>query len=108
MNKSRLIRERQAEAASAIERSGANIDDGSPSVLVQTVTVSTYPTTASSFFACQPILVDGPETEGAAASFTPDPARVLYAYNLGTQIPPTSTRLILTCCGGRWVFRYDG
>ena len=87
---------------------GTHPSDGNPSVLVQTATVSSYPTNASSFFACVPLALDGQETEGAAASFIPDPNRVIYAYNLGTLVPPVNTRLILTACGGRWVFRYDG
>ncbi len=82
--------------------------EGTISQLVQTITEDTYPTSAGSFFACQPLLVDGSETEGAAAAFTPDPARTVYAYNLGTQIPAVSTRLIITAVGGRWVFVYNG
>jgi len=85
-----------------------NPSEGSVSALVQTITETAYPTTPSSFFAVSPLLVDGAEREGVLASFTPDPARIFYAFNLGTGVPPVSTKLIVTSTGGRWTFRWDG
>ncbi len=77
-------------------------------LLVTTTTVTTYPTTASAFFASNPTEIDGTETEGNAASYTPDTSQVVYAFNVGTQIPPAGTRVVVQAVGGRWVFRYDG
>jgi hypothetical protein len=108
MSNSRIFRDRQAESAAALDRSGANDEWGSLAILAQTTAVSSYPTDPSSFFACRPLNVDGEESEGAAASFTPEPARTIYAFNVGSQTPPLGTRIIITDCGGRWVFRYDG
>jgi hypothetical protein len=83
-------------------------EDGGLAVLAQTVTVTRYPSSAGAFYACVPLQVDGAEVEGAAASFAADPARILYACNLGSQIPPEGTKIVLHACGGRWTFRYDG
>ncbi|MDE2101002.1 MAG: hypothetical protein KGL39_27395 [Patescibacteria group bacterium] len=101
------LRERLSEIENQLD-SLSEPPEGSLSALVQTTTVGTYPTTASAFFGVHPLLVDGSETEGAAASFTPDPARTFYAFNLGSQTPPSGTKLIVSLCGGRWIFRYDG
>lgn len=108
MNNTRLFRDRQTETAAALDRSGAHSADGSVSILVRTTTVSSYPTSPSSFFACRPLNVDGAETEGAAASFTVESGRIIYAYNIGTVAPPSGAKIVITDCGGRWIFRYDG
>ncbi|ODU02568.1 MAG: hypothetical protein ABS79_00165 [Planctomycetes bacterium SCN 63-9] len=104
----RILRERQDEASSALDRARVSVEQGGLTALAQTLTISTYPTSPSSYFACRPLLVDGSESEGATASFSPDSTRTFYAYNVGTQTPPPGTKLLLTCCGGRWIFRYDG
>ena len=49
--------------------------------------MTTYPTSATAFYARNPELLSGAETEGAAATFTTDTATVVYALNLGTAIP---------------------
>jgi len=108
MNNTRLLRDRQAETAAALDRADADGEDASLSVLAQTTSVSSYPTSPSSFFACRPLSVDGLESEGADASFTPESARIIYAYNVGTATPPSGTKIVVTGCGGRWIFRYDG
>lgn len=77
-------------------------------MLAMTTTVSSYPTTASSFFGCIPAEIDGSETEGAAATFVQENSTVNYAWNAGTQIPPSGTTIVCHAIGGRWVFRYDG
>lgn len=108
MSNTRILRDRQAEARSTLDRMGTQIEEGGLSVLIKTITVATYPGTPSAFFACQPLSIDGTEREGAIATLTVDASRTFYAYNLGTQVPPPGTRLIVTGCNGRWVFRYDG
>ena len=60
------------------------------------------------FYACVPLSIDGPEIEGATASFTTEGTRTMYALNVGTQVPPVGTIIIAHACGGRWTFRYDG
>jgi hypothetical protein len=81
---------------------------GSLAQLLTTVEITTYPTTAGAFYAGNPTYVNGTETEGGLASYSPDPSQVIYAYNLGTQVPPAGTRVVAHAVGGRWVFRYDG
>ena len=65
-----------------------------PRVLVTTTTVTTYPSTAASFYASNPTEIDGGEVEGGAASYTADTTQVVYALNVGTQVPPAGTRVV--------------
>ncbi|QEH38637.1 hypothetical protein OJF2_72430 [Aquisphaera giovannonii] len=104
----RILRDRQADTLALVDKLSAPPQVGSVAVLAQTKAVATYPGVASAFFACAPIEVDGPETEGAAATFTADASRTIYALNLGTRLPPLGTKVILHACGGRWTFRFDG
>lgn len=105
---SRLERSRIQDANDDIDALRKDSSGSSSVDLVQTITVTTYPALVSAFFAVTPLLVDGTEREGAVASFTPDPSRTFYAYNMGTQIPPPGTKLLVAEAGGRKVFRYDG
>jgi hypothetical protein len=104
----RILRDRHEAAVAADGRAARFAEDGSVAVLVQTKAVAAYPTSANAFFACSPVSIDGPETEGAAATFVADPARTIFAYNLGTRVPPVGARLIAQSCSGRWTFRYEG
>ena len=109
MNDLRILRDRQAAAENALDRQAAAGDQfGSAAMCAITTTVTTYPTSATAFYACNPELLSGAETEGAAATFTTDTATVVYALNLGTAIPAPSTKIVIHSAGGRWTFRYDG
>ncbi len=108
MMDTRILRERQADALAAADRLAGFAHDGGVAILVQTTAVSAYPTTAGACYGCNPVLVDGLENEGAAASFTADSTRTLYAFNVGSQLPPVGTIVIAHASGGRWAFRYDG
>ncbi len=108
MNDTRILRERQDWTRAAALRLAPFTEDGGVAILVQTTVVTSYPTVVGAFYACVPLLVDGPELEGAAATFTADTSEMLFAFNLGTQVPPVGTKIIAHSCGGRWVFRYDG
>lgn len=108
MNGTRILREQLAAGRSAVDRLAPHGELGSLAVLVNTRAISTYPTVPGAFYACSPLLVDGPETEGATASFTTEDTRTIYALNVGSQVPPVGTAVIAHACGGRWTFRYDG
>jgi hypothetical protein len=105
---SRIERERQKALSGVVDRVAPFSSDGSTSLLVTTTKVSTYPTSAASFFASNPTEIDGSEVEGGAASYTADTTQVVYVLNVGTQIPPVGTRVVAHAVGGRWVFRFDG
>lgn len=77
---------------------------GSRSLLAKTKTVTTYPTAAARFYACEIQGLLGTESEGSTGTLTPQ--RTIYAYNLGASIPPTGTPVLLTEVPYRWVFRY--
>jgi hypothetical protein len=109
MNDLRILRDRQTAASTALDRA-AMADDthGSAAMCAITTTVSTYPTSAGLFYACNPELIYGSELEGATPTFVPDTDTVVYALNLGTAIPPNGTLIVIHAVGGRWCFRYDG
>ena len=101
-----VMRARAQSAQDAYGRFLAQQDAGSPVVLVKTVTITTYPTTAGSFYGVQLVIADGTEAEGSAVSFTAI-TNTFMAYNLGGAIPPAGTYLLVTQVGHNWVFRYD-
>jgi hypothetical protein len=104
----RIERERQKALSDVLNRVAPFAADGATALLVTTTTVTTYPTTPGSFYASNPTEIDGSEIEGGAASYTADATQVVYALNVGTQIPPAGTRVVAHAVAGRWVFRYDG
>ena len=101
--------DRDAEAAGEIDRADAPAAAPPPSaVVVQTFAESTYPTAAASFFACRPVAVaSAGAAEGAAASFSTFASDyVIYALNLGSEVPPIGSRHVASRVGAYWVFRY--
>jgi hypothetical protein len=108
MREPRLLRERQDTRTAAADRRMAPGEAGGLAVLAQTTSLGRYPTTAGACYACTPLRIDGPETEGATPTFAPDASRTIHAFNLGVQVPPVNTKVVLHACGGRWTFRYDG
>jgi hypothetical protein len=104
----RVERERQKALSGVIDRIAPSAADGSTALLVTTTMVTTYPSTAASFYASNPTEIDGSEVEGGAAAYTPDASQVVYVLNVGSQVPPVGTRVVAHAVGGRWVCRYDG
>jgi hypothetical protein len=72
-----------------------------------TTTLGSYPTSATSFFTCNPLIILGQEVEGGAGVVAAG-AAMFFALNLGSAIPPQGTQVLATFVGNRWVFRYDG
>lgn len=106
MNDTRTNRNRQESLANLISRIPSSPPDGARSILVKTTTETTYPTTASSFYAVFSVDVDGAETEGATPTFNVD-SHVFHALNLGSTVPPAGTIILAECLGGLWLFRWD-
>jgi hypothetical protein len=104
----RVIRDRPKAGEKTINRAPGFAPVGSVAILAQTTTVSTYPSTASAFYACVPADIDGNESEGALATYVQENSTIFYAWNAGTQVPPAGTTIVCDAVGGRWVFRYDG
>ena len=108
MSERRVLREQLEAIRSTSLRRVAVVEDGAVAILAQTTVVKNYPTAAGAYYACTPLQVDGPEVEGAEATFTSSGARTINAFNLGQGIPPVGTKVIAHACGGRWTFRFDG
>ena len=83
-------------------------DLGNVVLVGQTKKVTTYPTSAGSFYGIVPQVLGGTEVEGGAGSLTPSPGSpLIYALNLGGSIPAAGTYVICTFVDSRWTFRYD-
>ena len=105
---SRTHRHRHDEAQFDLDQLPEEAGGGADAMLVQTFTETTYPTTASTEYACHPISeIDSDEAEGASVSFTADSSVTIYALNVGSTVPPSGTKVIAHAVGGRWAFRYD-
>ncbi len=104
----RIERLRHQNLSDLVDRLDVSGAEGSLAQLLTTVEISAYPTNAGAFYAGNPTYLGGTETEGGIASYSPDPSQVIYAYNLGTKVPPQGTQVVAHAVGGRWVFRYDG
>lgn len=104
----RIERLRHQDLNDLVDRLDVAGAEGSLAQLLTTIEITSYPTDAGAFYAGNPTYINGTEAEGGAASYSPDPSQVIYAYNLGTQVPPQGTLVVAQAVGGRWVFRYDG
>lgn len=102
-----ILRRRDADLDDAVGRMESPLIGTSGSLLVQTTTITTYPTSAARFYAVQPVWPSGTESENTAGSFTNETDKFL-ALNIGASIPPSGTKVLIESVGGRWVFRYDG
>jgi len=103
----RTQRDRTEGLADDLDRALGDDAPCSSVELVKTFTETTYPTTAGALYACKVQLLSGAEVEGGAGTVTATTAE-LYAYNLGTAVPPSGTLLLATQVGDRWTVRYDG
>jgi hypothetical protein len=92
--------------ADEVNRQESDPPIGAPSLLACTKVLTSYPTTAQCFFACEPLTLLGPEVEGGSGVVSTLDATFL-ALNLGSAIPPIGTQVVSIFVGNRWVFRYD-
>lgn len=106
MDDPRTIRSRLSELAGNLDRLDFPAPSSAHPIVVRTVTVATYPTTAGRFYGCQVVTVGGVEAEGNSGSFTLITG-VFYVLNLGSAIPPVGTNLIAEPIDGRWTTRFD-
>lgn len=105
-NEARRLRIRETTLADDLKRQLSDPSQGSPSHVAQTIVLSSYPTTAQCYYACQPVTVLGTEVEGGLGS-TSVLTSTFFCLNLGSAIPPAGTQILATFVGNRWVFRYD-
>jgi hypothetical protein len=97
---------REAALADEAVRQDSDPPIGAPTLLACTKILSSYPTVAQCFFACQLLILLGAEVEGGSGVVTGVNA-TFFALNLGSAVPPIGTQVLVTFAGNRWVFRYD-
>lgn len=108
IDEARTLRRRHDELTEDAERHFGHGDGGSVSLLVQTATKTTYPTSAGAYYYCEAVTATGTESEGSSGTLTADSSSTLYVFNVGSAVPPVGTNLVATFEDYRWVFRYDG
>ena len=64
---------------------------GSPSMVARTVSLGSYPTSPSRYYACIPITVLGSEVQGGSGVLTAEPG-TFFALNLGSTDSPPPAR----------------
>ncbi len=101
-----LINE-EADLGKKVTRTSPNPSPASPTLVVRTKTLSSYPRNPGSFFACEHMSVFGNEIEGMSGSLT-SCGSTLFALNLGSAVPASGTVLLVAFVENRWVFRHDG
>ena len=106
-DEAKRLRIRDATLSDGFSQTGRDPSLGTVCLVVQTKTVSAYPTGAQSFYACSPLTILGPEVEGGPGALTSG-GSTLFALNLGSAIPPIGVNVLATFVDNRWVFRYDG
>jgi len=104
----RTERLRHQDLSDLVDRLDVSGAEGSLAQLLTTFEVAKYPTAAGAYYAGNPTYVSGVEAEGGVAGYSADVSQIIYAYNVGTKVPPVGTVLVAHAVGGRWVFRYDG
>lgn len=107
MDDATQLRRRHQELVDTIDQGRPSPSGGGDSVLVKTVTVTTYPTSARAYYGVQRVKPGGPETEGGTPTFTAF-GSTFYAANEGSAVPAESTMFKATLLDGRYTFRYDG
>jgi hypothetical protein len=104
---SRIIRLREDDLFAELDALDDDRDSSYPAEVVQTLEQETYPTTPGAFYACNPVTVTGDVAEGTVPDLTADVSVTLYAFNLGSTVPPVGSYALASACGGRLVFRWD-
>jgi len=103
----RTLRARVLALEQVVSSSG-DVFSARPTFAAQTVTVSSYPTSATSTYGLKRIRITGNEIEGAVVMIATY-GSVFYGNNLGSAIPASGTNLLVSLSdGGRFTFRYDG
>lgn len=84
---------------------------GSGAFLAKIAVISALPDSANAYYAVHPVRVSGDVGEGLVPTLTAS-SRVVYAANLGTQVPPdpgtADTYVVVIKTAGRNVFVYNG
>lgn len=101
-------RRRLEDLESGVVDGGTGASQGASTVLVKTSTKGSYPMDPDRYFYCQCCRIGGPEVEGGDGTVDPIGGAFLYAYNIGSRVPPSGTVLHATFVAGRWIIRYDG
>jgi len=75
------------------------------SMVVKTVTVTTYPTSAQRVYGVQAYDVTATESENQTPSYA-NATSTFYAVNVGAAVPASGTYVVVHKIDGLWVFRY--
>lgn len=103
----RQLRNHTSELAGAVDRAGNTGGAGALIMVVKTFQQVTYPGVANAVYACHPVDVSFPETEGATPTLTVQTNATIDVLNVGSAVPPIGTLRIAAMIDGFWVFGYS-
>jgi hypothetical protein len=106
-NDLRIMRTRQEDLDAAIDAAPARPSFRSARQLVQVFDGGSMPSAPDKFYACHPVDLDGPESEGGTASPVVNTAVTMYVDVLN-HVPSAGDLLVATSAGGRWVAERGG
>ena len=106
-DEAKRLRIRDVNLVDGVSQLGRDPSLGMPCLVGSTKKLTSYPTSAQSYYACSPLTVLGLEVEGGAGTLTLGTS-TFFALNLGSAVPPIGANLVATFVDHRWVFRYDG
>src|ERR1700752_4925590 len=95
LDEAKRLRVRDAVLADDLKEGETDLLCGAPCLAARTMVLTSHPTTAQCYYACQPLTVLGSETEGGPGARTAS-SMMFFALNLGTTIPPIGTQLLVT------------
>lgn len=104
----RLLRDRHAALAAAIDRRSTVPTDGAARQLVQVFNNGAMPTANDHYFSAHPVNVGGEESEGSTPTFDVNTTQVVIVDVLGSTPPSVGDMLVATGVGGRWVAEKGG
>jgi len=104
----RILRESLSEIEAASDRREQLPSDEGVSFLGATTTAGSYPMTCAAVYVVIPQLIDATDAEGAVPSFDDDGSGTVPAINVGNQVPPQGTLVLVHGAGGRWTFAFNG
>jgi len=99
-----LLRRTEALAA-RLDSLNVNQTVPAESMVVKTVTVTTYPTSAQRVYGVQAYDVTATEAENQSPTYA-NATATFYAVNVGAAVPASGTYVVAHKVDGLWIFRY--
>lgn len=102
MNDDRVTRDRHESLYDSLDRSQFAPPDSPGSILLKTTTDVTYPSGTNQIVICNPVLLDGDQSEGSTETPSADTTIKIPAVLVGGSPPAVGSYVVAHSVGGRW------